>query len=128
MIVGEVFLAILFGYDEDESEVVAPHKKSQVINVVMSDGGAVRRIILPRLRRKRADIVLAILFGYNGNKSKVDPCRREAERVRVKEDRRHIGKTAGAHANLLLTSFRERRAWKQCDRRRGILGYFVWVR
>ena len=83
---------------------------------------------LARLRRKRADIVLAILFGYIGNKSKVDPCRREAERVRVKEDRRHIGKTAGAHANLLVTSFRERRAWKQCDRRRSILGDIVWVR
>ena len=100
MIVGEVFLAILFGYDGDESEVVAPHKKSQVINVVMSEEGAVRQRVVERLRRKLADIVLAILFEYSGNKSKVDPCRREVERVRVKLDRRHSGETAGAHAVL----------------------------
>ena len=73
MIVGEVFLAILFGYDGGESEVDAPYKKSQVINVVMSEEGAVRQRVVGRLRRKLADIVLAVLFGYNGNKSKVDP-------------------------------------------------------
>ena len=59
---------------------------------------------------------------------RTETCKKGAGRVRVKEDRRHIGKTAGAHANLLVTSFQERRAWKQRDRRRGILGYFVWVR
>ena len=57
MIVGEILLAMLFGYDGDESEVVAPHKKSQVIFVVMSKEGAMRQRIVARLRRKLADNV-----------------------------------------------------------------------
>ena len=70
MIVGEVFLAILFRYDGDESEVVAPHKKSQVINVSMSEEGAMRQRLVEKRRRKFADIVLAVLFGYNGSKAR----------------------------------------------------------
>jgi hypothetical protein len=49
VIVGDLFLAILFGYDGDESEVVAPYKKSQVINVVMSEEGAMRQRIVAKL-------------------------------------------------------------------------------
>ena len=71
MIVGEVFLAILFGYDGDESEVVAPHKKSQVVIVAMSEEGATRQRLVEKRRRKFADIVSALLFGYNGSKGEV---------------------------------------------------------
>ena len=59
MIVGEILLAILFGNDgdHDESEVVDPHKKSQVIFVVISKEGAMRRRFVVQLRRKLADTV-----------------------------------------------------------------------
>ena len=50
MIVGEVFLAILFGYDGDESEVVAPHKMSQVVIVAMSEKGAMRQGLVEERR------------------------------------------------------------------------------
>ena len=70
-------LAISFGYDGDGSEVVDPHKKSQLIFVLMSKEGGMRQRIVGRLRRKLADIVLAILFGYNGNESEViNPCKK----------------------------------------------------
>ena len=52
MIVGEILLAMLFGYDGDESEVVDPHKKSQVIFVVMSKEGAMRQRFVAKLCRK----------------------------------------------------------------------------
>ena len=54
MIVGEILLAILFGYDGDESEVVDPHKKSQLIFVGLSKEGAMRQRIVAKLRKKLA--------------------------------------------------------------------------
>jgi hypothetical protein len=64
----------LFRYNGSESEVVDPHKKSQLIFVVMSKEGATHQRIVARFRRKLADILLAILFGYNGDESEVvDP-------------------------------------------------------
>ena len=57
MVVGEILLATLFGYDGDESEVVDPHKKSQVIFVVMSKKGAMRQRIVEKRRRKLAGTV-----------------------------------------------------------------------
>ena len=56
MIVGEVFLAILFGYDGDESEVVAPHKKSQVVIVAMSEEGAMRQRLVEILEKRRGGL------------------------------------------------------------------------
>ena len=60
MIVGEVFLAILFGYDGDESEVVAPHKKSQVVIVAMSKEGAMRQGLVEGRRGGLRGFLVAI--------------------------------------------------------------------
>jgi hypothetical protein len=57
VIIGEILFAILFGYDGDESEVIDPHKRSQVIIVVMSKEGAMRQRLVVKLRRKLADTV-----------------------------------------------------------------------
>ena len=70
----DMLLAILLGYNGNESEVVDPHKKTQLIFVVMSKEGAMHQRIVAGLRRKLADILLAILLGYNKNESEVvDP-------------------------------------------------------
>ena len=50
----DMLLAILFGYDGDESEVVDPHKKTQLIFVVSSKEGAMHQRIVAKLLRKLA--------------------------------------------------------------------------
>ena len=96
-------MAILFGYDGDESEVVAPYKKSQVINVVMSEEGAMRQRLVEKLRRKLADIVLAVLFGYNGSKSEVVDPHKKSQLISVvisKEGTMHQRNVVGLRRKL----------------------------
>ena len=177
MIVGEILLSILFKYDGDGSEVVDPHKKSQVIFVVMSKegatcqrfvakrrrklagtvgdlvwvqrerergrrsmqevltfvvmskGGAMRQRIVAKLREKLADVVGDLVW-VQRERERGRPSTQEVAvdicvSVRVKEVWCHLGKTAGTLANLLVTTFRERGAEKQCDRRRDIVVDFV---
>ena len=97
-------MAILFGYNGSESEVVDPHKKSQLIFVVLSEEVAMCQGIVAKLHRKLADIVGDLVWVQRGR----DRGRRSTQevavdicvRVRVEEDRCHLGKTAGTLANL----------------------------
>ena len=109
-----MLLAILLGYNGNESDVVDPHKKSQFIFVVLSKEGAMRQRFVAKLRRKLADMFGDLVWVQRERERShrstqevaVDIC----VRVRVEEDRCHLGKTAGTLANLLVTTLRERRA------------------
>ena len=59
----DIVLAVLFGYNGSESEVVDPHKKSQLISVVISKEGTMHQRNVVGLRRKLADMLLAICLG-----------------------------------------------------------------
>ena len=110
----QILLAILLRYNGSESEVVDPHKKSQLIFVVSSKEGAMRKRIVARLRRKLADIVGALVWVQRererGRRSTQEVAVDICVSVWVKEDRCHLSKTAGTLANLFVTTFRERRA------------------
>ena len=56
-------LAVLFGYNRSEGEVVGPHEKSQLISVEISKEGTVHQRNVVGLRRKLADMLLAICLG-----------------------------------------------------------------